>query len=153
VVELVDGLEPEPRLAELFDVLELPGTHRVGPFDVTGVGLPHHVPNAGVRLTAPGVTLAYTGDTGPDPALAELGADADLYVMDATLQEIPQATSRNLLTAREAGEWAHAARARRLLLTHFWPGRDRTVSLAQAAETFAGEILCADEGLVIPLAQ
>jgi ribonuclease BN (tRNA processing enzyme) len=149
VAELVDRLEPEPRLAELFDVLELPGTHRVGPFEVTGVELPHHVPNAGIRLTAPSLTLAYTGDTGPDPALAELGADADLFVVEATLQEPPEAP-RNLLTAREAGQWAHAARARRLMLTHFWPGRDRAVSLAQAAETFAGEILAAEEDLVVP---
>jgi ribonuclease BN (tRNA processing enzyme) len=149
VAELVDRLEPEPRLTELFDVLELPGTHRVGPFDVTGIGLPHHVPNAGIRLTAPGLTLAYTGDTGPDPALAVLGADADLYVMEATLHD----PEPHLLTARQAGEWAHAARARRLLLTHFWPGRDRTVSLAQAAETFTGEILCAQEDLVVPLGQ
>ena len=150
VAEYVDRMEPEPRLHELFDIAELPGTHRVGPFEVTGLALPHHVPNAGIRLTAPGLTLAYTGDTAPDPALIELGADADLYVMEATLQEIPQA-ERNLLTAREAGAFAHAARARKLLLTHFWPGRDRAISLAQAAETFAGEILGAEEGLVIPL--
>jgi len=32
----------------------------------------------------PGFTVAYTGDTGPDPALANLGRDADLYVVEAT---------------------------------------------------------------------
>lgn len=150
VASLVDGLEPEPRLAELFDVHELPGIHRVGPFQLEGIGLPHHVPNAGIRLTTPDRTVAYTGDTGPDPALAELGAHADLYIMEATLQAEPEpGTPRNLLTAREAGHWARAAGARRLLLTHFWPGSDRGVSLGQAAETFDGEILAADEGLVV----
>lgn len=151
VAGLVDTLEPEPRLAELFDVHALPGTHRVGPFQVDGVALPHQVPNAGVRLTAPGVTLAYTGDTGPDEALAELGAGADLFIVEATLQGDPPAEPRRLMTAREAGEWATAAGARRLLLTHFWPGHDRSVSLAQAAETFGGELLAADEGLVVGL--
>ncbi|MGH3761260.1 MBL fold metallo-hydrolase [Actinophytocola sp.] len=150
VASVVDTLEPRPRLAELFDVHELPGGRRVGPFQVDGIALPHHVPNAGVRLTTPGRTLAYTGDTGPDPRLAELGADADLYIMEATLQAEPApGEPRNVLTAREAGEWARRAGARRLLLTHFWPGSDRGVSLRQAAETFPGEIIAADEDLVI----
>lgn len=152
VAELVDTLEPEPRLADLFDVHALPGSHRVGPFRVDGVPLPHHVPNAGIRLTTSNRTLAYTGDTGPDPALADLGRDADLYVMDATLQaEPPPDKPRNLLTAGEAGHWAREANARRLMLTHFWPGNDRGVSLRQAAATYAGEVMAADEGLTVEL--
>lgn len=46
---------------------------------------------------------------------------------------------------------AAAARARRLMLTHFWPGNDRQASRAAAAEVFAGEILLAEEGLDVPL--
>jgi ribonuclease BN (tRNA processing enzyme) len=37
------------------------------------------------------------------------------------------------------------------LLTHFWPGNDREQSRAEAASVFSGEILLADEGLVVPL--
>jgi phosphoribosyl 1,2-cyclic phosphodiesterase len=55
------------------------------------------------------------------------------------------------LTAREAGEAAAAAGARRLLLTHFWPDNDRLASRAAAAAAFGGEILIADEGLQVPL--
>jgi ribonuclease BN (tRNA processing enzyme) len=70
--------------------------------------------------------------------------------VEATLQVVPEpGAERNLLTAREAGEYAQAAGARRLLLTHFWPGIDRDASLRQAAETFDGELLAADEDLVI----
>jgi len=46
--------------------------------------LPHYTVNVGVRLNGPGLTIAYTGDTGPDPALADLGRDADLFIVDAT---------------------------------------------------------------------
>ncbi|HYQ67450.1 MBL fold metallo-hydrolase [Actinophytocola sp.] len=149
VASLVDGLEPSPRLTELFDVVELPGTHKVGPFEVLGLALPHHVPNVGVRLTTTRHrTMAYTGDTGPSPALAELGRRADLYIMDATLQGEPE---EHLLSAEAAGHWAREADARRLMLTHFWPGNDRGVSLRQAATTYAGEILAAEEGLVVEL--
>ncbi|HEY3004441.1 MAG TPA: MBL fold metallo-hydrolase [Kribbellaceae bacterium] len=63
----------------------------------------------------------------------------------------PQDRPRTLMTAAEAGEWAAKARARRLLLTHFWPGSDRAVSVAEAAAGFGGEILAAEEGLVVEL--
>ncbi len=51
------------------------------------------------------------------------------------------------LSARQAGEGRQAAGARRLLLTHFWPGNDREASRADAAEVFGGEIVIAEEGL------
>jgi ribonuclease BN (tRNA processing enzyme) len=158
VLERVAGLEDSDRsVAERVFVWQpLPGgAYDVGPFQLKSWALPHYVPNAGVRLSTPGLTLAYTGDTGPDPALAELGRDADLYIVDATDRwqqaSIPPRTSGPSmnLTSREAGEAAAAAGARRLLLTHFWPGNDRNSSRAAAAETFPGEILIADEGLVI----
>lgn len=150
VLRRVGQLEPTDRLREVFDVHELPGSYQVGPFRLDGVPLPHHVPNCGIRLTAPGLTLA--GDTGPDPALAALGADADLFVMEATLQgEPPDEAPRYLMTAREAGRWASRANAARLLLTHFWPGADRSVSVAEARAEFSGEVLVAEEGRTVRL--
>ncbi len=131
--------------------------YQVGPFLLQSWALPHFVPNAGVRLSAPGLTVAYTGDTGPDPALADLGRDADLYVMEASdrYQQAPAppaAADRKLhLSAAEAGAAAAAAGARRLLLSHFWPGNDRAASGAAAAAHFSGEILLAEEGMEIPL--
>ena len=74
-----------------------------------------------MRLSAPELTVAYTGDTGPDPALAELGRDADLFIVDAT--DAPGDRPPLNLTAREAA----------------------------AAEAFPGEILVADEGAVVEL--
>lgn len=129
----------------------------VGPFRLESILLPHFVPNAGVRLTAPGLAVAYTGDTGPDPALSDLGRDADLYIVEATSRDqqpsspSPPPGPRMHLTARDAGQVAQAARAGRLLLTHFWPGNDRQASRAAAAAEFGGEILIADENLDIPL--
>src|SRR4029077_4994005 len=49
----------------------------IGPVQVRSWMLPHWVPNAGVRLTADGQTLAYTGDCGQDPQLTELAGGAD----------------------------------------------------------------------------
>lgn len=151
------GLEDdgEDVVRRVFDWRPLPApSQAIGPLRLESMLLPHYLPNAGVRLSAPGLTLAYTGDTGPDPALAELGREADLYIADATdrVQQTggPAGPALNL-TAREAGEAAAAAGARRLLLTHFWPGNDRRASRAAAAAAFRGDILLADEGLEVPL--
>jgi len=163
---------PEPVLARLtgleddgpdvvrrvFEWHPLPSAARAaGPFRLETWALPHYLPNAGIRLSAPGLTVAYTGDTGADPALAELGRDADLYVVDATDRwqrpdgrAVSHGPSLNL-TAREAGEAAAAAGARRLMLTHFWPDNDREASRTAAAAAFGGEILLAGEGLELPL--
>ncbi|HEX4699962.1 MAG TPA: hypothetical protein VH857_11460 [Actinomycetes bacterium] len=129
----------------------------MGPFRLQSWDLPHFVPDAGVRLTAPGLVVAYTGDTGPDPALAVLGSDADLYVTEASDRgqqpgTPPPPPGRALqLTAREAGHAAAAAGARRLLLTHFWPGNDRDSSRREAAAAFDGEVMVAEEGAVVAL--
>jgi ribonuclease BN (tRNA processing enzyme) len=55
------------------------------------------------------------------------------------------------MAATEAGEWANRARAKRLLLAHFQPGIDRTISAELAAHAFTGEILAAAEDRVIAL--
>lgn len=158
VLDRLAGLEDGERsLTErVFDWLPLPtGAHDVGPFRLESWSLPHYVPNAGVRLSTPELVVAYTGDTVPDPALAEVGRDADLFIVDATDRPQraghPSAGPRMNLTAREAGEAATAAGAQALMLTHFWPGNDRERSRAAAAEAFSGEILIADEGAVIDL--
>ncbi|WP_199435151.1 MBL fold metallo-hydrolase [Qaidamihabitans albus] len=152
VVRVLESLEPRPAPHEVFDIHELSGTHRAGPFRLDAFPLPHHVPAFGVRLTTREYAFAYTGDGGPSPELAELGAGTDLFVMEATLQgPAPVTGPRYLTTAREAGEWAARAGARRLLLTHFWPGADRAVSVAEAGEAFTGEVLAAEEDMVVHL--
>lgn len=153
VSERITSLEEPRAVADLRQVLAFtefaPGdAWDAGPFRVRTWSLPHHVPDAGLRLTAGGKTVAYTGDTGPSPALAQLGRAADLYIVDATFQgEPPSREPRYLLTAGEAGQAAAAAGAKRLMLTHFWPGSDRARSVTEAAAYFGGPILVADEGL------
>jgi ribonuclease BN (tRNA processing enzyme) len=166
VVDVLLGLEDDPaegldKVESVFSVHELPGpSPRIGPFLLRSWLLPHWVPNTGVRLEAPGLTLAFTGDCGPDPALRELGRNADLFVVDATdghqqgEEHGPHQTTdgpRFHMTAREGGEAALQADCKRLLLTHFWPGNDRQQSVADARTVFAGPVVAAEEGLILPL--
>lgn len=156
LVALEDGDDGE--LRQVLELHPLPsGPYELGPFELTSVPLPHFVPNAGVRLASSDVTVAYTGDTGPDPALSELGRDADLYVVESTGRDQQASTPPSTTTPRmhlrptEAGEAAAGAHARRLLLTHFWPGNDRSRAADDARAVFGGEVLIARDGLEVPL--
>ncbi|MGK4579201.1 MBL fold metallo-hydrolase [Kitasatospora sp. HPMI-4] len=146
VIGRVQAMEPTEDLLDVFDVHPLPSNHRVGPLRLDSAPLPHHVPHAGVRLTAPGLTLAYSGDAGPDPALSQLAADADLFIAGATLQSTSaKSGDPYLMSAVDAGTWATRAGAKRLMLTHFWPGSDRARSTADARSSFSGEVIAAEE--------
>jgi ribonuclease BN (tRNA processing enzyme) len=150
VLDVLRALEPEPDPATVFAVHDLATTTQLGPFAVETVELPHYKTNLGVRLTAPGVSVAYTGDSGPSPELRKLAEGTDLFISDATLQgPSPQTTPRYVMTAAEAGRGARGAG--RLLLTHFWPGSDREISVAEARQVFDGEVIAAEEGLTLPL--
>jgi ribonuclease BN (tRNA processing enzyme) len=73
----------------------------------------------GFRASANGTVVGYSGDSGPNPSLAEIARDADLFVCEATLlQPNPEGGTRGHLSAVEALEASEAGGAKRLLLTH-----------------------------------
>jgi len=120
---------------------------RVGPFRVETRLLPHWLPNAGIRLTAGGTTLAYTGDTGPSPEIVALARDADLLIADASYaEEVPADMRPYLSSARQAGRDASAAGVGRLLLTHLMPGE--SPAAAREAAAFPGPVEVARAGSV-----
>jgi ribonuclease BN (tRNA processing enzyme) len=122
----------------------------IGPFTATTVLLPHHVPNAGIRLSAAGVALAYTGDTGPSDEIVRLARGVDLLIAEATYPEaVPEQDAPYLSSARQAGGYAGAAGVGALLLTHLWPGTDPARALAGAAASYAGPTSVARPGLVL----
>lgn len=124
----------------------------VGPFRVDTWPLPHFVPNAGLRLAAGGRVLSYTGDTGPSPDLVALARDADVFLAEATyVDQVPVPHAPFLSSARQAGECADEAGARRLLLTHLWPGTVPEEAEHAARQTYRGEITVARGGLVVQL--
>ncbi|MGX1545492.1 MBL fold metallo-hydrolase [Streptomyces adustus] len=125
----------------------------IGPFAVDTWELPHFVPDAGLRLTADGTTLAYTGDTGPSPEIVRIARAADLFLSEATyLYEVPDpGDAPYLLTARGAGQYAAAAATGRLLLTHLWPGTDADAAIRAAAKAYDGPVSVATTGLAVEL--
>jgi len=153
-LDAVLALDRPGMLAGAYVLHELAGDggFDIGPFRARTRRLPHSVPNVGVRLTADDRVLAYTGDAGPSPDLVDLARDADLLLAEATyVDEVPEGLRRHLSSARQVGRQAADAGARRLVLTHLWPGTDRVAARAAAGEGYDGEVGVAAGGLVLDL--
>ncbi|HVV12563.1 MBL fold metallo-hydrolase [Amycolatopsis sp.] len=114
--------------------------------------LRHVLPNCGIRVETPNLTLAYTGDTGMTDATAKLAAEADLLLAEATLSA-PDTTGHGHLCGGDAGRVAARAGARELMLTHFaCTERDWLDALYEdAAAEFGGPIRLARAGDVVEL--
>ena len=148
------ALDRPGMLDDAFDLRDFdPGEEfSVGPFGVHSWLLPHSVPNAGLRLTADGLDLAYTGDSGPSPDLHKLARGADLLLAEASWpREVPADTARYLSSAAQAGHVASKAGIHRLVLTHLMPDADPDESLLAAAENYAGPIAVASPGLILDI--
>jgi ribonuclease BN (tRNA processing enzyme) len=105
-----------------FELQEYPAEE---PFETCGfviraVRLPHYtLQTYGFRVSADGVSVAYSGDSGPSERLVELAREADLFVCEATLARPDlDGQPRGHLSLDEALAAFDESRARRLLITH-----------------------------------
>ena len=84
----VPGSAEQPDLAARFDERCWARTQELGPFRVDTIAARHPVEAYSLRITGPaGESLVYTGDTGPNPALAEFSAAADLLLAEAAFSD------------------------------------------------------------------
>jgi len=131
----------------------------IGDLAFSCVGPTRHFPGEcyAMRIADPqGALLAYSGDTAPDDLIVAMARDADCFLCEATLtgaDGTSDQTGRHL-TAREAGEYAAAAGAHTLLLTHILIHDDAWYAeMEQAARTsFGGPVAVAHIGRTFPVA-
>jgi ribonuclease BN (tRNA processing enzyme) len=124
----------------------------VGPFRVETRSFPHFVPNAGLRLSAGGWSVTYTGDCGQTPELIELAEGTDLFLAEASYpHEVPEDSAGRLSSARDVADTAARAEVGRLILTHLLPGSSPQLASAAARGGFDGAIGVARPGTVIDL--
>ena len=125
---------------------------QIGPFGVTSQLLPHFMPNVGLRLTANGRSMTYTGDAGPSDDLVELAQGSDLLLAEATYAErVPDDSAAYLNSALEVGRQATRATVDRLVLTHLQPGTDPVAARDAARRSFDRRIEVAAPGLSVEL--
>lgn len=123
----------------------------IGPFAVDFQRVPHPVEAYATRLECDGKVLVYSGDTGPDPKLAELASGADVFLCEASFVESAQNPPNLHLTGAEAGEIAATAEVGQLLVTHIPPWTDRAEVESDLGSTYSGKYRLVRAGDVVEL--
>lgn len=116
---------------------------RVGDIDLRFSRTDHPPPTVAVELAHAGSRLVYTSDTGPGWGPDAFGPGADLVLSEATYPDDDIKVPIHL-SARQAGEAARAAGARRLVLTHLWPTVDVAAAALEGAEAFGAAVEVAE---------
>ena len=113
-------------------------------FSLTARPVSHRPESLAVRLQSRnGIAMAYSGDTDPCSALAEVAHLADLFICESAMPDDSKVPGH--LTPSLAGQAAAQAQARRLVLTHLYPPCDEVDIAKQAARTYKGPVSVADD--------
>jgi ribonuclease BN (tRNA processing enzyme) len=125
-------------------------TATVGPVGLRFARTDHPPPTVAVEVSHDDKRLVYTSDTGPNWSVDAFGPRADLVLSEATYQHDDIRVAIHL-SARQAGEAARQAAARRLVITHLWPALDPARSLTEAADAFGDHVTLAAPNLVLKI--
>lgn len=111
----------------------------------------HPVPCWSMRINVPGGRdLVYTADTADIERLVPFATGAHVLLSEATLPETPpEGTFRPHISAAEAGTLAREIGAKVLVLTHMWEENDPAQAIERAQETFGGDVLRAQPGVML----
>ncbi|GAB2762859.1 MBL fold metallo-hydrolase [Nocardioides salsibiostraticola] len=142
--DLPDG----PGMAEEFDFRSYDGPIKIGPFSIVAVPVVHPVDAFGLRIKANGITIGYSGDTGPCEGLDRVAAGVHLLLAEASFREHDDNPPDLHLTGADAGQAAARAHAKRLVLTHIPPWFDKQTMLTEARVNYTGPIELARPGAI-----
>ncbi len=135
VEQLTGGAEP----TFAWDVVADGAERQVGDLRVRFVATDHPVETLAVRVDHPSGSLAYTADTGGALDGARLdpdGTGVDVLLVEASMSA-EQEDAVQHLSARQAARLAHAAGARRVVVTHVVPGTPPEQRRAEVAAALA----------------
>jgi ribonuclease BN (tRNA processing enzyme) len=138
---------PSDGLSDVFDFRGIrAGTRAIGPFEIELDRVRHPIEAYGVRVTAGGRTFTYSGDTSSCKQVEHLAREADLFLCESSWAHSADNPPGIHMSGRDAGEAAHRAGARRLLLTHMVPWADKDALHEEAVSQYEGDIACAASG-------
>jgi ribonuclease BN (tRNA processing enzyme) len=146
-------LPEDPGMSEQFDFRSWRPDQPVtfGPFTVEPVPVDHPVEAYGLRISADGAVLAYTGDTGRCEALLTLAGGADLLLAEASFRDGDENPEAVHLTCTDCGRVAAEAGVGRLVITHVPPWFDSREMLAEARAVWDGPVDLAVPGATYDL--
>ncbi|MFH1207805.1 MAG: ribonuclease Z [Patescibacteria group bacterium] len=103
--------------------------------------------SVGYRIEYGGRSFVYTGDVGYNANVIKLAKKADVLLIDSGAVQ----PMDGHLTPAQAGELAAKAKAKKLVLTHFYPAVERIDILGEARKNFSGEIVLAEDLMEIEI--
>jgi len=136
---LAPGFPVTVRDVSADEIVKLPGGITLSSHPV-----PHTPESVAYSISEGNRRLVYTGDTGVSDALGDWAQDCDLLLSECSLPD--HMAIETHLTPRQAGALASRARARRLVLTHFYPPVEAVNIGAEVAEQYAGPTYVATDG-------
>lgn len=121
-----------------------------GDLELRTLQTPHTDESLAVRIEGRGVSVTYTGDSGPAAPLDDFASGCGLFVCECSLPD--DLVGDNHLSPTSVAAFAAAARPRRLLLTHIYPQFRAAADVASLVREagFTGSIDLAVEGWTAP---
>ncbi len=121
-----------------------PDERRFNGFRVTTRPVVHNEESIACRVSAiGGPSVVYSGDTDFSEDLIQLARETDLLICESALPDEMNVDGH--LTPSGAGEIAARAKARRLMLTHFYPECDSADIVAECRKTYDGPLFLAED--------
>lgn len=132
---------------------------RAGEVAIEALGPTDHATTAfGFRVTGPGWTLGYTGDTAPCPTAESVGQDVDVFLAECTYPEPGTSPAARHTSAVELAEMATRLRPGMLVATHFslhWPRdpaqRRDAITAGIRGAGYPGPLAVAEPGMACSL--
>jgi ribonuclease BN (tRNA processing enzyme) len=126
---------------------QAPDTFVTGDLSIHSTAAAHSPPAVSYRVEAEGLSVTISGDTDISDNLVELANGTEVLICECSMPEGSKIPGH--LVPSEAGAIAEQARAKKLVLTHFYPPCDEVDVAEQAAKTFSGEVIRAADLMVI----
>lgn len=105
-----------------------------------------HTPHSiGYRFEAEGKTVVFSGDTDVCENLVTLAREADLFIVECSFPDSLKVQGH--LVPSECGQLAERAKAKKLLLSHFYPPCETADLVGACRPFYSGEILLASDSL------
>ena len=146
-VRQVEGSTDDSGLAPFDWSAFAPGQMRtLGPFSVTAARAWHPVPALAYRIQGPSTSggeavVVFTGDTDLADGVVEVATGADLLLAEAGWADREENPEGIHLTGAQAGQLAHRAGAKSLVVTHIPPWASSLGTLEQARAEYADATL------------
>ena len=113
-------------------------------FKLQSRSVEHDIPSIAFRLSDDHNSAVISGDTGYCDGIVQISKNADLLIIEASFP-IKKYSSKNHLTAKEAGRIARITNVKNLVLKHLYPICDTYDMKSLSSKEFDGNIIISED--------